>query len=146
MSTSSTAATERGPGAAGSGAAATAPGAADKRGAGPLLIAPALALALLAAHFYRDGAWPLALGSAALIALLAWRRAFVPRLVQVALAAGCVEWAWTAALFVQQRMALGRPWGRLALILGAVALLTAAAALALSHRRVRRRYNPGATG
>jgi hypothetical protein len=121
MSTSSTAATER--------------------GAGLLLSGPALALALLAAHFWRDGAWPLALVGVALVALLAWRRAFVRTLVQVALAAGAVEWAWTALLLVQQRTALGRPWGRLALILGVVTLLTGASGLALSHRRVRNRYD-----
>ena len=105
-----------------------------------LLLAPSLSLALLSAHFYRDGAWLLALLCAALVMLLAWRRAWVPRLLQVALALGCVEWAWTTSVLVQQRMALGRPWSRLALILGAVALFTAASAVLLSHPRVRRRY------
>ncbi len=105
-----------------------------------LLLAPALSLTLLSAHFYRDGDWLLALLCVAIVALLAWRRAWVPRVLQAALAAGCVEWAWTALLLVQQRMAFDRPWGRLLLILGAVTLLTAASALALSHARVRRHY------
>ncbi len=105
-----------------------------------LLLGPGLSLALLSAHFYRDGVWPLAIVCIALVALLAWRRAWVPALLQFALGAGCVEWAWTTVVLMQQRMALGRPWGRLVLILGAVMLFTAASALALRHSRVRRHY------
>ena len=110
-----------------------------------LLLAPALSLALLSAHFYRDGIWPLALLCAALVGLLAWRRAWVPTLVQIVLAAGCVEWAWTTYVLVQQRMAFGRPWDRLALIMGAVTLFTAVSALALGHLSVRRHYGAAPT-
>ena len=108
-----------------------------------LLLAPGLALALLGAHFYRAGQWPLVLACAVLVALLAWPRAWAARLVQVALAAGAVEWLWTALALVQQRQALGQPWQRLALILGAVALLTLAAALVFRHPRLRRRFARG---
>jgi hypothetical protein len=108
-----------------------------------LLLAPALSLALLSAHFYRDGAWPLALLCVAFIVLLAWRRAWVPRLLQIVLAAGCVEWVWTTFILAQQRMALGQPWIRLALILGVVTVFTAASVLALRHARVRQRYSVG---
>lgn len=105
-----------------------------------LLLAPALALAVLWAHFYRDGAWPLAFLCVAFVLLFAWRRAWVPRLLQVVLAAGCVEWVWTTFVLVHQRMALGRPWSRLALILGVVTLFTVASVLALRHPRVRLYY------
>jgi len=105
-----------------------------------LLFAPALSLAALSAHFYRDGLWPLAIVFAALIALLALRRAWVPRLLQTALALGCVEWAWTTFVLVDQRIALGRPWGRLLAILCVVTLITAASALALEHARARRHF------
>jgi len=105
-----------------------------------LLLAPALSLALLAAHFYRDGLWPLAIVFAALIALLALRRAWVPRVLQIALVLGCVEWAWTTYFLVQVRMALGRPWGRLLLILCVVTVIAAASALALEHARARRHF------
>ena len=37
----------------------------------------------------------------------------------------------TLAFFAGQRMEVGRPWGRLAVILGAVAALTALSALAV---------------
>jgi predicted transcriptional regulator len=53
---------------------------------------------------------------------------------------GALEWLRTAAMLVQQRLALGTPWLRLAIILGVVALLTAAAALVFRSARLRRRY------
>ncbi len=104
------------------------------------LLAPALAYALLAAHFYRAGNGPLAVLSVALLALLALRRPWVPKLMQLALLAAAAEWLWTAALLAQQRLALGQPWLRMALILGAVALLTLAAAAVFRHAGVRARY------
>jgi hypothetical protein len=104
------------------------------------LLAPCLALTLLGAHFHRAGS---ALGVAAcvvLIGLLALPRAWVARVVQLALWAGALEWLWTTYLLVQARIALGQPWARLALILGAVALFTAAAALVFRQARLRTRY------
>jgi hypothetical protein len=64
----------------------------------------------------------------------------VARLVQACLVAGSFEWLWTAYGLVQQRIALGQAWTRLALILGAVALLTAASALAFRHKWLRARF------
>jgi len=105
-----------------------------------LLIAPGLALAVLGAHFYRAGAWPLVLACLVLIALLSWPRAWVARLMQWCLLAGALEWIWTAFVHVQQRVALGQPWIRLVLILGAVAVATAAAALVFRSGRLRVRF------
>lgn len=102
-----------------------------------ILSAPALALAVLGAHFYREAAWLPTLGCAALIALLPLRRAWVPRLLQAALWLGVLEWGWTVVMLVQQRQALGRPWGRMAVILGVVTLLTALSTLALRGARAR---------
>lgn len=107
-----------------------------------ILSAPALALAVLGAHFYRDSAWLLTLACAVLIALLMLRRTWVPRLVQAALLLGALEWLWTVAMLVQQRQALGRPWGRMAVILGVVMLLTALSAWALSSVRARQHFDP----
>jgi len=105
-----------------------------------LLLLPALALSLLGAHFYRAAAWPLLGLCVLLVLLLAWPRAWVARLVQVALVLGALEWLWTAFWLVQQRLALGQPWLRLALILGAVAVFTAASALVFRSVALRRRY------
>lgn len=105
-----------------------------------LLLAPVLALLLLAAHFHRAAAWPWLLATLALLPLLALRRAWVPRVLQVALLAGAAEWVWTAALLAQQRLALGQPWLRMVLILTAVAGLTLAAALVFRSPRLKARY------
>jgi hypothetical protein len=99
--------------------------------------APAAALALLGAHFYRAGAWPLLALCVGLAALLAVRRTWAVRTLQGALWLGALEWAWTAFELVQQRIALGQPWLRLALILGAAALLTAAAARLVAARQTQ---------
>lgn len=106
------------------------------------LLAPVLALLLLAAHFYRAAAWPWLLVTLAFLPLMALRRSWVPRLLQLALLAGAAEWAWTATMLAQQRLALGQPWLRMALILGTVALLTLAAALVFRLATVKARYLP----
>ena len=101
-------------------------------------IAPALSFLLLGAHFFRQGLWALTATCAVLVALLAWRRPWVSRLLQAALVLGTIEWAWTAHILVQQRIAEGRPWGRLAVILGIVALVTAASIAAVRRGDWRR--------
>lgn len=105
------------------------------------LLLPALALAVLAAHFYRDASWPGVAACAALFVLLAVPRAWAVRVLQAGLVLGALEWLRTLVVLVQVRLALGQPWLRLALVLGAVAALTAVSALVLQPRstRLRRR-------
>jgi len=105
-----------------------------------VLLLPALALCLLGAHFYRASAWPLVLACGVLVVLLAWPRVWTVRLVQTALVLGAAEWLWTAYLLVQQRLALGLPWQRMALILAVVAVFTAASALVLRNAGPRARF------
>ena len=62
------------------------------------------------------------------------------RTLQLGLLLGTAEWLWSAFSLVQQRLALGQPWKRLALILLAVALGTAASALVFRHPSLRRRF------
>lgn len=108
------------------------------------LLAPALALLVLGAHFYRAQAWFGVAGSAVLLVLmLAVERAWVARLLQAVLLLGTLEWTWTAWMLLQQRAALGQPWKRMAAILAAVALLTAASALVFERPALRRRYRLG---
>jgi hypothetical protein len=102
-----------------------------------LLAAPIAAFLILGAHFLREGTWVLTAACAALALAVAWRKSWVPRLLQAALVLGTVEWAWTAFILVQQRMAEGRPWGRMAIILGGVALVTAGSIAAVEARRRR---------
>ena len=102
---------------------------------------PVFALLTLGAHFFRAGQWPGVVLCVVLLGLLALRRRWAWALLQGALVLGAVEWLWTATAFAQQRIELGRPWTRLALILGAMALLTLAAAALLRGRRLRRWFH-----
>jgi hypothetical protein len=106
-----------------------------------LLLAPAaLAALLLAAHFYRaDALWGVAL-AAAMVALLYVRKPWSARVVQAGLVLGALEWVRTLATFAAVRVSMGQPYARMALILGAVALVTALAALAFESKPLRARY------
>ena len=103
-----------------------------------LFAAPILSFLVLGAHFLREGALFLTAACAALAISVFWRNPRMTRLVQAALVLGTLEWAWTTFMLVQQRVADGRPWGRLAVILGAVALVTAASIAAVEALRRRR--------
>jgi len=104
------------------------------------LLLPAVALALLAAHFYRAGLLLPALLSAALPLLLAVPRPWAARTLQVALVLGAFEWLRTLATLLAERVSLGQPWLRLVLILGSVAALTLAAAWIFRHRTLKARF------
>lgn len=104
------------------------------------LIAPAVALAILAAHFVRAQLMLPAIVCIALIAVLAVPRAWAARVVQVALVIGAVEWVRTLAMLLAARMAMGQPHLRMTLILGVVALLTLASALVFRSQALRSRY------
>jgi hypothetical protein len=91
----------------------------------------ALSALVLAAHFYRARQMPFVALSLALPLLLLVRDRWSARTVQAGLVLGALEWLRTLAYFAGQRMEVGRPWGRLAVILGVVAALTALSALAV---------------
>ncbi len=106
-----------------------------------LLSLPTLSLALLGAHFYRAGLWPVVV-LCGLLLLLLWtqRRPWAATLLQWGLVLGAAEWLWTVFVLVQQRVAMGQAWHRLALILLAVTVCTAASALVFRHPRLRQRF------
>lgn len=104
------------------------------------LLPVVLSFLLLGAHFYRAGLTPLTLACAALPFLLFMRRPWVPRVFQALLVLGAVEWLRTAYIFVAMRIAWDEPWTRLAVILGTVALLTAASALVFNSRKLKDFY------
>jgi hypothetical protein len=99
-----------------------------------------LSMLLLAAHFYRAGLLPLTVLCLSLPLLLLSHQAWVPRLFQVMLLLGALEWLRTLYGFVSMRLAFGEPWVRLAVILGAVALFTGLSGLVFNSRRLRERY------
>lgn len=95
---------------------------------------------LLAAHCFRAGQ-PLFMAMALLWpVLLLFRKPWAARLVQAALLVGAGEWLRTGVLFSLDRLAMGAPFLRLALILATVALFTGASALAFLLPSLRQRY------
>jgi hypothetical protein len=106
---------------------------------GVLLLAT-VALMLLAAHFFRAGSMPVAVLCLLSIALCHVRRPWAARVLQIVLALGVIEWIRTTWIFASARAAEGEPYARLLAILGAVALVTALAAVALQGRAARRHF------
>ena len=100
-----------------------------------------LSFLLLAAHFYRAGQEVLVVGSLFIPCLLFVRQSWVPRLIQLALLFGAMEWLHTLWFVAQLRVEFGQPWTRMALILGAVALFTALSALVFFGQALRNRYS-----
>ena len=104
------------------------------------LVPSALALLVLAAHFLRAGWLPLVVILVALIPLLGLRRRWVPRLFQVILGLGAMEWLRTLLELRDIRLALGQPHARMVAILGGVALFTAVCAALFELTPVRNWY------
>jgi len=92
------------------------------------MLLPALALVLLAAHFFRSGLLVLAAVSFGLVTLLFVRQSWAALLLRAALALGSIEWLRTAWTLAERRALAGQPYTRMLLILGAVAAFTVVAA------------------
>jgi hypothetical protein len=107
------------------------------------LLPSALALILLGAHFFRAGLFPLAAACVACCGLLFVRSPWSTRAVQAFLGLGVLEWLRSAWAFASARAAAGQPYGRLLLILGAVAAATLAGALLLRLPAARRHFRTG---
>ena len=97
---------------------------------------------VLAAHFLRMGSLSGVALCLALPLIAALTRArWALRGVQILLGLGSIAWVATAVRIGAQRRAQGEPWLRMALILGTVSALSAAAAWMLSRRSVSERYH-----
>jgi hypothetical protein len=99
-----------------------------------------VSFALLAAHFYRAELTLLVAICAFFPLLLFLRTPWVPQLFQGALIIGALEWLRTLYMLAAMRIGFDQPWGRLAVILGAVALFTALSGLLFNGRSLRVRY------
>lgn len=100
----------------------------------------ALSTLVLAAHFLRDGNLPLVVVLIAIVPLVWLQRRWVPRVFQVVLGLGSLEWLRTLLTLRDVRQAMGQPHGRMVAILGAVALLAAVTASLFELPRVRSWY------
>ena len=111
-----------------------------------LTLTPAVLSALvLAAHFLRSGrlvGCALCLAAASLAFV---RRPWAPRVLQVFLLLGVLEWARTLVVLMGERHALGQPAGRLVIIIGSVIATALLGAALAGTRRVLERAR-GATG
>lgn len=101
-----------------------------------------LSLVVLGAHFLRDGNEAGVALSLAPIALLFVRKPWAARVVQLVLVLGAIEWTRTLYELVQVRSAQGMPATRMAIILGAVVVVTAASALLFETPAMKRIYKP----
>jgi hypothetical protein len=99
-----------------------------------------LSFGLLAAHFSRANLFPLVILSLAIPFLLFIRKAWVARSIQLLLVLGAAEWIRAMFGYIEIRKSMGEDWGRLAIILVAVALLTACAGLVFQGKSLKRRY------
>ena len=102
-----------------------------------------LSALVLAAHFSRADNLPMIVFSLIVPTLLLVRRPWVARAFQVLLVVGALEWVRALIAIAIQRQTLGEPWSRMAVILGAVALLTALSALVFQTKALRSRYSIG---
>jgi hypothetical protein len=99
-----------------------------------------LSYGLLAAHFSRADLFPLVIVSLAIPFLLLIKRPWAARSVQFLLLVGAAEWIRAMFGYIAIRKETGEDWTRLAIILVAVALLTACSGLVFRGKSLRKRY------
>jgi len=104
------------------------------------LIPIVLSFLLLAAHFYRSAHLVPAVLCIGIVFLLFFRRPWIPRMFQVLLVLGALEWLRALYVFAAMRIAWDQPWTRLAIILGAVALFTALSGVVFQNKKLRSYY------
>ncbi len=109
-----------------------------------LLLPVILSILVLAAHFLRDGNYFAVLGLLALVPLLAVRRRWVAGVARCTLWLGTGVWLYSILRFTSERLRLGEPWIRMAVILGGVALFTALSSIVFSSPRLRAWFARGA--
>ena len=107
------------------------------------LAAPIIAFLLAGASFLRAGNELMVAGCGVLVLLLAVPRPWAAWIAQLALALAALRWLWLTWILAGARAAAGAPFGRMAAILGAVALLTLLAVLVFRSARLRRYYGTG---
>jgi hypothetical protein len=100
-----------------------------------------IASLLLAAHFLRSGNQLLVLTSLGVSFLPLIPRPWARLAHRLLLLAGACEWIRTSYQLAGVRIQLGEPWTRMVMILGAVALFTAASAMLLPKMTRQSRAN-----
>ncbi|MBN2717841.1 MAG: 4Fe-4S binding protein [Deltaproteobacteria bacterium] len=92
---------------------------------------PVLSILILAAHFLRIGNWGATVAVLFFLSLFFWRHRWMLGVLRTGFALGTLFWLKITLDMILVRMALGEPWIRLSIIMGAVALLSATASVQL---------------
>ena len=111
-----------------------------------LFVPVVLSLVVLGAHFLRFGSYIGVFAALLLIALLFLRRPWVARLMQIVLVLGALEWLRTAYELGHMRALQGEPYGRMLVILGAVAAVALCSALLFQTKTLKDMYRLGRGG
>lgn len=104
------------------------------------LLPAVVSMLILAAHFLQAGALAPVVVLIAVIPLLGLRRWWVPRLFQLVLALGALEWLRTLLVLRSVRVLRGEPHARAVAMVAGVALFTALSAALFEVPAVRRWY------
>lgn len=104
-----------------------------------------LSLIILAAHFLRESSLGLVFLCLLCPFFLLIHERWSARVIQAVLLLGALVWIFSAFSIGQERMAAGRPFVRMAVILGSVALVSAASAFLFYLPSMKKRYKLGAT-
>ncbi len=104
------------------------------------LIPILISVILLAAHFLRAGQIYFVIAIMGIPALLFLRHKYVVPIVSIGLIAGGIEWIRTTLHLIEMRQALGMPFLRLTLIMGAVTLFTFGSIFIFRNKTLKRRY------
>lgn len=99
-----------------------------------------LSFLLLAAHFSRANLSVLIIPTLLLPFLLFMKKAWVARVIQIALVIGAAEWIRAIFEYVNIRQQLGEDWTKLAVILSGVALFTLLSALIFQSKSMKEIY------
>ena len=100
-----------------------------------------LCFALLAAHFSRAGLFLFVILSLGIPLLLLFKKSWAARIIQVFLLLGAIEWIHAMLGYIELRKTIGDDWGRLAIILVSVSLLTALSGLVFRGKSLKKRYH-----
>ncbi len=99
-----------------------------------------LSSVLLSAHFLREGEILLTAAYLFLPLLLLIKRRWVLIVLQIFTYGGVLVWFYTLYVLINERMSLGIPWVRMAIILAVVIIITLISGLLLNSKVVKEKY------
>jgi len=95
---------------------------------------------LLSSHFFRDGNLLLSIASLVIPFLLFVKKKWCLIVVQLFIYGGVIVWTITLINLINERINIGMPWIRMAIILFAVILLTLTSLILLNSKIIKERY------